>query len=181
MYLDNLRKLFPYYRSLGEKAMQQVSEEQLFYQPNETSNSIAIIVQHIAGNMLSRFTNFLTEDGEKSWRNRDSEFEIVISNKEDLLKRWKEGWACLENALDNLQESDLEKIVYIRNEGHSVMEALNRQLAHYAYHIGQMIFVAKMLSDENWKSLSIPKNRSQQFNQEKFSQEKSDKFFTDRS
>ena len=180
MYLENVRKLFAYYRSLGEKAISQVTEEQLFFQPNGTSNSIAIIVQHMAGNMLSRFTNFLTEDGEKSWRNRDVEFEVVIADKETLWRHWEEGWACFESALNVLQESDLEKIVYIRKEGHTVMDALNRQLAHYSYHIGQMIYVAKMLQDENWKSLSIPKNQSQQYNQEKFSQEKRDGFFTDK-
>lgn len=166
-YLDNTRKLFAYYRSLGEKAMDQLREEALFYQPNGTSNSIAIIVQHLSGNMLSRFTDFLTTDGEKTWRNRDSEFERGISTAVELRKRWNEGWACLEHALNSLQEDDLDRIVYIRNEGHTVLEALNRQLAHYPYHIGQMIYIAKMLSDEDWESLSIPKNESQEFNMKK--------------
>lgn len=179
-YLDNTRKLFAYYRSLGEKAMKQVRDEQLFYQPNEASNSIAIIVQHLAGNMLSRFTHFLTEDGEKAWRNRDSEFETVITTADELWQRWNEGWACFEAAVNGLQESDLDKIVYIRNEGHTVLEALNRQLAHYPYHIGQMIYIAKMLNDAQWESLSIPKHQSQAYNQTKFSAEKRDGFFTDK-
>jgi hypothetical protein len=172
MYLENARKLFGYYRTLGEKAMRQVTDEQLFFQPNENSNSIAIIVQHIAGNMLSRFTNFLTEDGEKPGRHRDTEFEATITDSAELWKCWNKGWACLENALNDLQEGDLEKTVYIRSEAHTVLEALNRQLAHYPYHIGQMIYVAKMLRDADWQNLSIPKNKSAEFNREKMGSQK---------
>lgn len=179
-YLDNTRKLFAYYRSLGEKALRQLRDDQLFYRPNEASNSIAVIVQHLAGNMQSRFTNFLTEDGEKSWRDRDREFDVMTTTADELWQQWNKGWACFEDALNSLQENDLDKIVYIRNEGHTVLEALNRQLAHYPYHIGQMIYIAKMLSDENWESLSIPKNQSQAYNEKKFSEEKRDGFFTDK-
>ena len=179
-YLSSAKKLFGYYKKLGEDAMMQVNDEQLFFQPNEDSNSIAIIVQHLAGNMLSRWTDFLTTDGEKDWRNRDAEFETTINNKEELIIFWNRGWQCLFDALEPLTEKDLDKIIYIRNEGHTVMEAINRQLAHYAYHVGQIIFLAKMLRDNEWKSLSIPKNKSQDYNQEKFSKEKGNSFFTDK-
>jgi hypothetical protein len=150
-----------------------------FFQVNEDANSIAIIVQHLAGNMLSRWTDFLTTDGEKEWRNRDAEFETNITNKQDLLAYWNSGWQCLFNSLEPLTSSDLDKIIYIRNEGHTVLEAINRQLAHYPYHVGQLVFLAKLLAADKWKSLSIPKNKSQEYNQEKFSKERSDIFFTD--
>ncbi len=179
-YLESSKKIFTYYKKLGDDAMEQVDDEKLFFQPNEDSNSIAIIVQHMAGNMLSRWTDFLTTDGEKDWRNRDAEFEINISNRQDLLVFWNKGWQCLFDAINSLTETDLERIIYIRNEGHTVVEAINRQLAHYPYHVGQIIFLAKMLSTNEWKSLSIPKNKSQDYNQEKFSKEKGDAFFTDK-
>lgn len=179
-YLQSSVKLFAYYKKLGDDAMAQVNDEQLFFQPNEDSNSIAIIVQHLAGNMLSRWTDFLTTDGEKEWRNRDAEFEAMIQTREELLDFWNRGWKCLFDALEPLTAADLASIVYIRNEGHTVMEAINRQLAHYPYHVGQIIFLAKMFSAEEWKSLSIPKNKSKEYNQEKFSKEKGDSFFTDK-
>lgn len=179
-YLISTRKLFAYYKKLGDDAMAQIKEEKLFFQPNEDSNSIAIIVQHLAGNMLSRWTDFLTSDGEKEWRNRDAEFEAVIKTKEELIAFWNKGWQCLFYALEPLTENDLNTLIYIRNEGHTVMEAINRQLAHYPYHVGQIVFLAKMLTDNEWKSLSIPKNKSQEYNQEKFSKEKTTSFFTDK-
>ncbi len=179
-YLNSTRKLFAYYKKLGDDAMAQITEEKLFFQPNEDSNSIAIIVQHLAGNMLSRWTDFLTSDGEKEWRNRDAEFETVIKTKEELISFWNKGWQCLFDALEPLTENDLVTVIYIRNEGHTVMEAINRQLAHYPYHVGQLVFLAKMLADNEWKSLSIPKNKSQEYNQEKFSKEKTTSFFTDK-
>ena len=179
-YLISTRKLFAYYKKLGDDAMAQITEEKLFFQPNEDSNSIAIIVQHLAGNMLSRWTDFLTSDGEKEWRNRDAEFETVIKTKEELISFWNKGWQCLFDALEPLTENDLDTVIYIRNEGHTVMEAINRQLAHYPYHVGQLVFLAKMLADNEWKSLSIPKNKSQEYNQEKFSKEKTASFFTDK-
>ncbi|HUM51118.1 MAG TPA: DUF1572 domain-containing protein [Chitinophagales bacterium] len=179
-YLASTQKLFAYYKKLGDDAMEQVADEKLFFQPNEDSNSIAIIVQHIAGNMLSRWTDFLTTDGEKDWRNRDAEFEANITNRQDLLVFWNKGWNCLFGAMNSLTETDLEKTIYIRNEGHTVVEAINRQLAHYPYHVGQLIFLAKMLNTMEWESLSIPKNKSQDYNQDKFSKEKGDAFFTDK-
>ena len=160
--------------------MAQVSEEKLFYQPNEDSNSIAVIVQHLAGNMLSRWTDFLTTDGEKEWRNRDAEFETNTTGREELMLFWNKGWQCLETAMGSLTEEDLGKIIYIRNEGHTVLEAINRQLAHYPYHVGQIVFLAKLLHAEEWKSLSIPRNKSREYNKQKFTQEKGDSFFTDK-
>ncbi len=179
-YLESTKKLFTYYKKLGDDAMAQVADEKLFFQPTEDSNSIAIIVQHMAGNMLSRWTDFLTTDGEKDWRNRDAEFETNITNRQEMLEYWNKGWNCLFDAINSLTETDLEKTIYIRNEGHTVVEAINRQLAHYPYHVGQIIFLAKMLSTNEWKSLSIPKNKSQDYNQDKFSKEKGDAFFTDK-
>jgi hypothetical protein len=179
-YLTSAKKLFIYYQKLGEDAIAQLPEEKLFFQPNENSNSIAIIVQHLAGNMLSRWTDFLTTDGEKEWRNRDAEFETNINNKQELLAYWKIGWQCLFDAIEPLTLTDLDKIIYIRNEGHTVLEAINRQLAHYPYHVGQIIYIAKILADNDWKSLSIPKNKSQEYNLEKFTKKKGDSFFTDK-
>ena len=177
-YLENVIKQFEYYKLLGEKTFEQIPTEKLFWQYNDDSNSIAIIVKHLWGNMLSRWTNFLTTDGEKDWRNRDGEFEVDINTKEELLHKWNEGWAVFLNTLKSLKEEDLEKIIYIRNQGHSVMEAINRQLAHYPYHIGQIVHIGKM-SVEKWNSLSIPKGNSQQFNTDKFSQPKHKAHFTD--
>jgi hypothetical protein len=171
-YIQNSRTLFRYYKDLAEKAMIQVEEKRLFWAFNNDSNSIALIVQHISGNMLSRFTNFYDEDGEKSWRNRDGEFEQRFTSSEEMMKHWEDAWNVFFKVLDNLKEEDLEKIVYIRNEGHTVLEALNRQLAHYSYHIGQIVFLSKMVAADGWKSLSIPKKGSEAFNHEKFSQEK---------
>lgn len=178
-YLESVKKQFEYYKMLGDKTFAQVSDEQLFQQYNEESNSIAIIVKHIWGNMLSRWTDFLTTDGEKEWRNRDTEFENDITNREELITKWEAGWKCLFQALNALQEDDLSKIIYIRNQGHTVMEAINRQLAHYPYHVGQIVFIGKMWSNQKWNSLSIPKGHSKEYNSEKFSQEKVRKHFTD--
>tara|TARA_R110002167_G_scaffold190051_1_gene392292 strand:- start:3500 stop:4051 length:552 start_codon:yes stop_codon:yes gene_type:complete len=178
-YPDSIEKQFLYYKMLGEKAMEQLGEEQLFWQYNQEANSIAILVNHMVGNMLSRFTDFLTTDGEKSWRNRDAEFDNPFSSKNDLMAYWDKGWACLIDALSKLSESDLETIVYIRNDGHTVIEAMNRQLAHYAYHIGQLVFIAKMLKNEEWKTLSIARNKSNDYNQRKFLNEKDKRHFTD--
>ncbi|OJU72577.1 MAG: hypothetical protein BGO09_08705 [Bacteroidetes bacterium 47-18] len=178
-YLNSVVKQFKYYKMLGEKAMEQLQEDQLFWQYNEESNSIAILVNHITGNMLSRFTEFLTADGEKPWRNRDAEFTNPFNNKEELMNRWNKGWACLLKTLEHLTDADLERVVYIRNDGHTVVEAINRQLAHYPYHIGQMVFIAKMLKNEDWQTLSIARNKSADYNNRKFSQEKDRRHFTD--
>jgi hypothetical protein len=178
-YLNSVLKQLKYYKMLGEKAMEQLEEEQLFWQYNQESNSIAILVNHITGNMLSRFTDFLTTDGEKPWRNRDEEFTDKLQNKTELMQQWNKGWDCLFNTLVNLKEDDLDKIIYIRNDGHTVVEAINRQLAHYPYHIGQMVFIAKMLKNENWQTLSIARNKSADYNSQKFSQDKDRRHFTD--
>lgn len=177
-YLISARKQFEYYKSLGEKAMQQLSAEQLFWQYNEESNSIATIVKHLSGNMISRWTDFLTTDGEKPDRNRDAEFENDLPTREAVLECWDAGWRCLFSALEPLEEEDLEKVIYIRNQGHTVLEAINRQLAHYPYHVGQMVYVAKMVA-ARWESLSIPKNQSAEYNAEKFAKDKSRIHFTD--
>lgn len=177
--IDNLLKLLRYYKSLGEKTIESLNDEELYLIPNAESNSIPIIVKHLAGNMLSRWTNFLTEDGEKDWRNREGEFEATIKSREELLNKWEEGWQCFLGTIENLQESDLSKTVYIRNEGHTVIDAIHRQLAHYSYHIGQMVYLGKMIKGEEWQSLSIPKGGSDKYNEEKFSAEKKDQHFTD--
>lgn len=178
-YLTSIIKQFQYYKGLADKAMMQVNDEQLQWQPNEASNSIEIIVKHMAGNMLSRWTDFLTADGEKPWRDRESEFEGGYANREALLQHWESGWRCLFDAIEPLTEADLERIIYIRNEGHTVVEAINRQLAHYAYHVGQIVYLARLLANESWRSLSIPRGGSEVFNAEKFAQEKARKHFTD--
>lgn len=179
-YLESVRKQFLYYKKLADQAIAQLDEAALYWQYNEASNSIAVIVTHMAGNMLSRFTDFLTSDGEKPWRNRDAEFEPAHTGKEALLQYWEEGWACLMAALDGLRAEHLEQIVYIRNEGHTVTEALNRQLAHYPYHVGQIVYIARMQRNEAWQSLSIPRNQSAAYNAEKFAQDKGRRHFTDK-
>ena len=178
-YLNSVIKQFEYYKSLGDKTFSQLTQEQLFYHVNEESNSIAIIVKHIVGNMLSRWTNFLTEDGEKPWRNRDDEFVNTFTTKEEIITYWEKGWECLFTAIKPLSEKDIENIIYIRNQGHTVTEAINRQLCHYSYHVGQIVFLGKVLQNEKWDSLSIPKNASKSYNAEKFSKEKSRKHFTE--
>ena len=178
-YLESAKKQFLYYKTLGEKAIDQLEAKQLFFAVNEDTNSIAMIVKHLSGNILSRWTDFLTTDGEIEWRNRDSEFENDLQSKEEVLALWNKGWECLFIALDGLQPEQLSQIIYIRNEGHSVTEAINRQLAHYPYHVGQIVFYAKQLKNSDWESLSIPKKKSNSYNADKFSQEKSIKNFTD--
>jgi hypothetical protein len=178
-YLDSVKKQFEYYKLLGEKTFGQVDDDKLFWQYNEESNSIATIVKHLWGNMLSRWTDFLTTDGEKEWRSRDAEFENDITTRKDLLHKWNEGWQCLFNALNALTNEDLEKEIFIRNQGHSVTEAINRQLAHYPYHVGQIVFLGKMICNNNWTSLSIPKNTSKEYNADKFSKPKHKEHFTE--
>jgi hypothetical protein len=178
-YLESVKKQFLYYKTLGEKAMNQLEPEQLFISVNEDTNSIATVVKHLSGNMLSRWTDFLSSDGEKEWRNRDDEFVDTIITKEELEAMWNKGWDCFFAALNGLEAEELSKIIYIRNEGHTVVEAINRQLAHYPYHIGQIVFYAKMLKNSEWTSLSIPKNKSNSYNSEKFSKEKNIQHFTD--
>jgi hypothetical protein len=178
-YIDSSKKQFLYYKTLADKAMAQLEPQQLFYTPNDDTNSIALIVKHMAGNMLSRWTDFLTTDGEKEWRNRDDEFQDPYSDVETMTGEWEKAWKVLFNALDTLNAENLNAVIYIRNEGHTVIEAVNRQLAHYPYHIGQIVFYAKMLKQSGWQSLSIPKNNSVQYNSDKFAQEKQTRNFTD--
>jgi len=151
---------------LGDKSFEQLSGDQFFWQYNEESNSIAIIVKHIAGNMLSRWTNFLTEDGEKSWRNRDEEFVNTFKTKAEVLDYWEKGWKCLFHAFNQISEENLNSTIYIRNEPHSVIDAVLRQLAHYPYHVGQIVFIAKMIKNNDWETLSIARNKSDDFNSE---------------
>ncbi len=178
-YLSSIIKQFEYYKSLGDKTFNQLSFEEMQKEFTQDSNSITIIVKHLVGNMLSRWTNFLTEDGEKEWRHRDAEFQDTYTSKEVLIANWNKGWNCLFNAIKPLKETDLERIIYIRNQGHTVTEAINRQLAHYSYHTGQIVFLGKLIKGKNWTSLSIPKGDSSKYNKEKFSKEKTRKHFTD--
>ena len=178
-YLTSTVKQFQYYKSLGDKTIAQLTFDDLKKEFAEDSNSIAIVVKHMVGNMLSRWTNFLTEDGEKEWRHRDDEFIDTYKSKDDLMASWDKGWNCLFNAIAPLSENDLERIIYIRNQGHTVMEAINRQMMHYAYHTGQIVFLGKLILGKEWQSLSIPKGKSEDYNSEKFSKNKGKRHFTD--
>lgn len=173
-------RLFRYYKELSEKAINQLTEEQLHETPVPELNSIVILMKHLAGNMKSRWTRFRTEDGEKPWRNRDSEFVDDISSKKELLGLWEEGWSLLFDALNSIQEDELDDIIYIRNEGAAIRDAVNRQLAHIAYHTGQIVLIARMHAGENWQSLSIPKGKTEEYNREKFKSEKRMGFYNDR-
>jgi len=163
-YLEDALSLFRYYRKLGEGAMEQVTDEQLFVTLDEEMNSIAIIVKHMAGNMRSRWTDFLTSDGEKVDRKRDTEFVQPPGVRAELMQLWNEGWGAVFGALEPLSDADLERKVTIRGEPHSVLQAINRQIAHYAYHCGQIVFLAKHFKASEWKSLSVPRNQSGEFN-----------------
>jgi hypothetical protein len=169
IYLDSAIKRFAYYKTLGEQTFEQLNDADLFWGFNNESNSIAIIIKHLSGNMLSRWSDFLNTDGEKQWRKRDAEFENEINTRAELLNIWDEGWECLFAALNSITPDDWQKTIYIRNEPHSVVDAINRQLAHYPYHVGQIVFIGKMIAGSKWKSLSIPKGESETFNAVKFS------------
>jgi len=162
-YLEDSVSLLHYYKKLGDGAMAQVSDADLTKTLDAESNSIAIIVKHLAGNMRSRFTDFLTRDGEKPDRNRDAEFEAPPETREEILALWEAGWKIVFNALAPLKEVDLARSVNIRGEPHSVMQAVNRQIAHYAYHVGQMVFLAKHLASDRWRTLSVPRGKSADF------------------
>ena len=167
-YLQSVKKQFEYYKQLGDKTCDQLNEQDLFWKFNEESNSIAVIVNHLWGNMKSRWTNFLNSDGEKEWRSRDLEFESIIKSKAELLEKWNDGWHYLFHTLGSLNEKKFETKVYFRNQEHSVLEAINRKLAHYPYHIAQIVYIGKMIKGMEWKSLTILKGKSNQFNKEKF-------------
>ncbi len=177
--LQSAIKQFRYYKHLADKAMGQINEKDFGIQLNPEDNSISIIISHMAGNMLSRWSNIFEEDGEKPWRNRDSEFEIWQRSTDELLTLWESGWALLFKTLENLKAEDLERIIYIRNEGLSVSDALIRQLCHYSYHCGQIVTKCKQLSESEWNSLSIPRKKSEEYNKKKFSQAKQQKHFLD--
>ena len=178
-YLSSVIKQFKYYKKLGERTFDQLKNDDVHWQVRPGTNSISIIVKHITGNMRSRWTNFRTEDGEKSWRKRDEEFIDTYEDKAEMQQAWDEAWAILLKVLDELREEELEEMVYIRNQGHTIVEAINRQMAHYAYHIGQIVQLGKMIKGNDWESLSIPKGRSESFNKQKFSQDKGRRHFTE--
>lgn len=165
-FLKDCIKRFEYYKSLGDKTFEQLQEKDFFFKPSPDSNSIAIIIQHLYGNMLSRWVNFLTEDGEKEWRKRDAEFEEMRVSKQDLISFWNEGWNVLLTTLKSLTPDDLDKTIYIRTEPLIAYDAIIRQMAHYPYHVGQIVLLGKMIKDADFTSLSIPKGESQQFNQQ---------------
>ncbi len=165
-YINTAIKRLLYYKGLAEKTFEQLTEQDFYYQPNEASNSIAIIVQHMSGNMLSRWTNFLTEDGEKSWRNRDTEFETHEYSAPQLMEIWQKGWDCFIDALKALTPADLEKSIHIRDEALTVVDAINRQMAHYPYHVGQIVYIGRLIKNNDWKNLSIPKGTSDAYNQQ---------------
>jgi uncharacterized damage-inducible protein DinB len=165
-YLDDTRASFRAYKKLAEKALAQVPDNEYFVTLDEESNSIAVIMKHMAGNMISRWTDFLTSDGEKPDRNRDMEFVIESgTTKDEIFAYWEQGWTCLLNSLESLQPADFDRKVSIRGKTHSIVQAINRQMTHYAYHIGQIVFMAKHFRASEWKSLSVPRNRSADFNE----------------
>jgi len=163
-YLKDSLGLFRHYKKLAESAMEQVSDQQLFAALDEEANSIAVIVKHLAGNMRSRWVDFLTTDGEKPDRDRDREFVDPPASREALLQVWEDGWSHVFRALEPLSDADLARTVTIRGEAHSVMQAINRQVAHYSLHVGQIVMLAKHFAHDRWQSPSIPRNRSAEFN-----------------
>lgn len=175
-FLTTAIRRLKYYKDLGDKTFAQLADADFHYQPTKESNSIAIIIQHLTGNMLSRWTNFLTEDGEKEWRQRDDEFAWHAYSKVELIELWEQGWACLFDTLESLEKKDLKKTVTIRQEPLTVVDAINRQLAHYPYHVGQIVFLAKFIKDGDWKNLSIAKGASQAYNQSDELKDPSKKF-----
>ena len=168
-YLRVIKDICKKYKESGDKTFAQLEDRDFHFKPDPGSNSIAVIVKHLSGNMKSRFTDFLASDGEKSDRNRDSEFEDSNMSKVEIINLWEAGWRIFVNAFEGIKEEDLIRKVTIRNEPHSVIEALNRQAAHYAYHVGQIVMLAKMIKKEEWKTLSIPKGKSNDFNKSMFS------------
>lgn len=179
-YIDSAIKQFQYYKLLGEKAMEQIPDDKLNWQYNPETNSVAIIVKHLWGNMMSRWVDFLTKDGEKVWRDREGEFINDITTRKEIMEKWEEGWRALFDAMNTVAKTPdyLARTIYIRNLGHTIMEATNRQISHYAYHVGQIVHIGKMIQSENWKSLSIPRGKSSEYNAEKFSQPPRREHFT---
>jgi endonuclease III-like uncharacterized protein len=163
-FLESSIKKFRSQKTLGEKTFAQLDNADFLFKPSSESNSIAVIVQHMYGNMLSRWTNFLTEDGEKNWRNRDAEFEEVLKTKEGVLNAWNSGWDCVLNTLEKLKPEDVMKTITIRSQPLLVVDAIIRQIDHYGYHVGQIVYLGKVIKDAGWQTLSIPKNKSSEFN-----------------
>jgi hypothetical protein len=166
IFLQSAITRLKYYKELGDRTFEQLEEPDFHFRPSTQSNSLAVIIRHMSGNMLSRWTNFLTEDGEKTWRNRDEEFSEEHQSKEELLELWNKGWDCLLGALEALREEDLLKTIHIRHEPLVVTDAINRQLAHYPYHVGQIVFIGKMIKNDQWQSLSIEKGKSDNYNED---------------
>jgi uncharacterized damage-inducible protein DinB len=158
-YLRSVKSRFLDAKNYAEKTFEQLEDEHLFWYPNEDSNSIAVIVKHMSGNMISRWTDLFETDGEKADRNRDGEFENTISNREEFYQVWEKGWEVFLDALDSIKEEDLLRTIYIRNEPHTVMDAVERQMYHYSYHIGQIVYIAKQVKSDQWKSLTIPRKK----------------------
>jgi hypothetical protein len=173
-------RLLEYYKSMAEKAISQISDQQLRTPCQPGLNSAAVLMKHIAGNLLSRWTHFRTEDGEKPWRNRETEFADNFASVKELLDYWEKGWSCLFDAVQSIREDELSAIIYIRNEGHTILEAVERQLAHVAYHTGQIVFICKLYTGNEWESLTIPKGKTDEYNQKKFSEAKSRGIYRDR-
>jgi hypothetical protein len=165
IYIQSVVKRFKYYKELADKTFEQLEEKDFNFQPDSESNSIGVIIRHMSGNMISRWTNFLTEDGEKSWRKRDDEFAVQYFTKQQLFEEWENGWKVMLDVLERLTEDDLVKTIYIRHEPHIVIDAINRQLSHYPYHVGQIVYIGKMIKRASWKSLSIEKGKSLNFNE----------------
>jgi len=163
IYLQVVQKRFNSVKEQGDKTLSQLDNEQLHWAFNEESNSIAVIVKHVSGNMLSRWTDFLTTDGEKATRNRDDEFTDSLQTKEEIMTVWEKGWQVFLDALQGLSEADLNGFVTIRGEQHSVIDAIERQMAHYSQHVGQIVYIAKQVKGSQWQTISIPKGQSQSF------------------
>lgn len=178
--LDGINQLFKYYKSLTEKSIEQIPNEQVHESPKPGQNSIAILMKHLSGNMISRWTNFRSEDGEKPWRNRETEFIDDFESTEELMGYWEKGWGVLFDALESIEQDELDSIIYIRNDGHKLIEAIERHLAHVAYHTGQIVYLAKIFACDDWKSLSIPKGKTEEYNRKKFNREKGRRIYTDR-
>ncbi len=171
--------LLKYYKTITDQCLDQLTENEIRYRPDDSQNSILIIIQHLIGNMRSRWTNFLTEDGEKPWRHRDKEFEDSGIPVKDLMQDWQNVWALVFGELAKIEDSDLENLVYIRNMGHTIREAIHRQMTHCAYHTGQIVLLGKMYKGRDWQALTIPRGKSESFNAAHFTNERSRKHFTD--
>lgn len=173
IYLEAVKREFINTKRLADKAMAQISDEDFFFEPNSQSNSIATIIKHMHGNMISRWTDFRTTDGEKPTRNRDTEFEqIFYTDKDDFLDKWEAGWKCFLDALNSIRPEELENKIFIRGEEYTILGALERQTSHYGYHAGQIVYLARFLAKKNWVSLSIPRGKSEEFNKDFFAKNK---------